>query len=177
MQPQGIVEMRHRRMQPSELEVVRMRWLAVLSLLTCAGIAASCTTVTTGEGDRSQAPPNPATATVTKEPPATVTTTVSPPVSIQPTGPATSCNYTDSRPTISRGSKGAAVQQAQCYLDLSLSGTQRVNLPITNGDFGPLTDGATRRFQQCAGITVDGQIGPQTWAYLVYWAAQPNYLC
>ncbi|WP_390899056.1 peptidoglycan-binding domain-containing protein [Streptomyces cynarae] len=103
--------------------------------------------------------------------------TVTPPVNVQPTGPATSCNYTDSRPSISRGSKGPAVQQTQCYLNLSIRGTQRVDLPILNSDFGPLTDGATRKFQRCAGITVDGQIGPQTWAYLVYWASQPNYLC
>jgi peptidoglycan hydrolase-like protein with peptidoglycan-binding domain len=72
---------------------------------------------------------------------------------------------------------GAAVQQAQCYLNLSLTGAQRVDLPILNGSFGPLTDGAVRRFQQCAGIIVDGSVGPQTWSYLTYWAGQSSYLC
>ncbi|GGP00365.1 hypothetical protein GCM10012280_68970 [Wenjunlia tyrosinilytica] len=111
---------------------------------------------------------------MTKQPPATVTTTrVAPPENPVPRGPANSCNYTSSRPTIRRGSSGAAVQQAQCYLNLSMTG---VSMP-EDGDFGPVTEAATRRFQRCAGITVDGLIGPQTWSYLIYWADSSTYLC
>ncbi len=65
------------------------------------------------------------------------------------------------------------MQKAQCYLNLSLS-----SAPIPeDGDFGPVTDEATRRFQACAGITVDGLIGPQTWSHLVYWANSPSPVC
>ncbi|MFJ5307949.1 protein kinase [Streptomyces sp. NPDC088350] len=113
------------------------------------------------------------TPTVTKAPPVTVTATVAPPTGTLPRGPATSCGYTDSRPTIKNGSSGAAVQQAQCYLNLSMAGG---TIP-EDGDFGPVTEAATRRFQACAAITVDGLIGPETWSYLVYWASSPNYLC
>ncbi|GAB3427143.1 peptidoglycan-binding domain-containing protein [Flindersiella endophytica] len=83
------------------------------------------------------------------------------------------CNYTTARPTISRGSTGAAVRQAQCYLNWSMTGD---NLAI-DGDFGPLTYNATVRFQRCAGIGVDGIIGPQTWSSLTYWANSPYYVC
>jgi peptidoglycan hydrolase-like protein with peptidoglycan-binding domain len=46
-----------------------------------------------------------------------------------------------------------------------------------DGDFGPVTEAATKRFQSCAGITVDGLIGPETWTYLTYWAGSSTYLC
>ncbi|MFI6550283.1 peptidoglycan-binding protein [Streptomyces prunicolor] len=113
------------------------------------------------------------TPTVTKAPPATVTTTVTPPAGTAPKGPATSCDYTSSRPTIKNGSSGAAVRQAQCYLNLSMTGD---TIP-EDGNFGPVTEVATRRFQTCANITVDGLIGPETWSYLICWASSPNYLC
>jgi peptidoglycan hydrolase-like protein with peptidoglycan-binding domain len=32
-----------------------------------------------------------------------------------------------------------------------------------DGAFGATTDSATRAFQKAAGITVDGEVGPQTW--------------
>lgn len=74
---------------------------------------------------------------------------------------------------IKNGSSGAAARQAQCYLNLSMTG----NTIPEDGNFGPVTEGATRRFQNCANITVDGLIGPETWSYLIYWASSPNYLC
>lgn len=112
-------------------------------------------------------------ATVTEEAPAPATTTVPPPGEVAPKGPAEGCLYTLGQPEIQAGSSGPAVRKAQCYLNLSLSGA-----PIPeDGDFGPVTDEATRRFQGCAGITVDGLIGAQTWSHLVYWANSPSYVC
>lgn len=83
------------------------------------------------------------------------------------------CNHTISRPTIRRGSSGAAVKQAQCYLNLSMQDTSLVE----DGSFGPVTETATRKFQGCAEITVDGVIGAQTWSFLTFWANSPDYVC
>ncbi|MGW4608686.1 peptidoglycan-binding domain-containing protein [Streptomyces sp. NPDC004532] len=58
-------------------------------------------------------------------------------------------------------------------MNLSLQGNK---IP-EDGSFGPVTEAATKRFQSCAGIVVDGLIGPQTWSYLTYWASSPSYLC
>ncbi|KPH99906.1 Peptidoglycan-binding domain 1 protein [Actinobacteria bacterium OV450] len=77
------------------------------------------------------------------------------------------CNYTDSQPTISRGSKGAAVRQAQCLLK-----TWNVNIGSSgvDGDFGPDTDRAVREFQRrvedMCNMPVDGIVGPKTWSAL-----------
>lgn len=91
----------------------------------------------------------------------------------KPVKPADVCNYTTARPTLRRGSTGPAVQQAQCYLNWSMTGDNLVE----DGIFGTLTYNATVRFQRCAGIGVDGVIGPQTWSYLAYWANSPYYVC
>ena len=41
-------------------------------------------------------------------------------------------------------------------------------LPVAvDGDFGPETDGAVRRFQASQGLEVDGIVGPMTWQALV----------
>lgn len=83
------------------------------------------------------------------------------------------CSHTKARPTIKRGSSGAAVKQAQCYLNSSLSGK---GLTV-DGVFGPVTDAAVRRFQGCADITVDGLVGAQTWSHLMFWANSPDFTC
>ncbi|WP_326601009.1 peptidoglycan-binding protein [Streptomyces sp. NBC_01799] len=80
-------------------------------------------------------------------------------------GPNDVCNYTDFRPTLRQGSSGNAVEQAQCYLNYA------INAGLDeDGDFGPATAAATREFQRCAEIVVDGRIGAQTWSFLVFWA-------
>jgi peptidoglycan hydrolase-like protein with peptidoglycan-binding domain len=38
---------------------------------------------------------------------------------------------------------------------------------VADGDFGAATDQAVRRFQESAGLTVDGWVGPITWPALV----------
>ncbi|MEU9131722.1 peptidoglycan-binding protein [Kitasatospora sp. NPDC048540] len=83
------------------------------------------------------------------------------------------CTITDARPVLKQGSKGDAVKQAQCYLNTSLTATDLV----LDGDFGPVTEAATRRFQTCAKITVDGVIGAQTWSFLTFWSNSPDFVC
>ncbi|MEU1377873.1 peptidoglycan-binding domain-containing protein [Streptomyces triculaminicus] len=83
------------------------------------------------------------------------------------------CSHTNTRPTVKRGSQGTAVKQAQCYLNNSLTDTDLA----VDGDFGPLTETATRRFQGCADIIVDGVIGSQTWSHLAFFANSPGFAC
>ena len=84
-------------------------------------------------------------------------------------GPVDVCNYTDSRPSLRLGSSGAAVQQAQCYLNQAIgAGLDE------DGDFGRVTRSATEHFQRCADIVVDGRIGAQTWSFLSFWANTPG---
>ncbi|WP_439678557.1 peptidoglycan-binding domain-containing protein [Embleya sp. MST-111070] len=83
------------------------------------------------------------------------------------------CNFTDTRPTIKRGATGDAVKQEQCYLNNSLTGTKL----LEDGIFGPVTEAATRRFQTCAKITIDGICGPQTWSFLTFWANSADFVC
>ncbi|MFE5768324.1 peptidoglycan-binding protein [Streptomyces sp. NPDC056485] len=77
------------------------------------------------------------------------------------------CNHTDSQPILSRGSKGAAVRQAQCLLK-----TWNVNIGPSgvDGDFGPDTDRAVREFQRrvkdMCHMPVDGIVGAKTWSAL-----------
>jgi peptidoglycan hydrolase-like protein with peptidoglycan-binding domain len=83
-------------------------------------------------------------------------------------GPADICDYTDRRPTLQRGSSGAAVRQAQCYLNQAIGADLDVD-----GDFGQETRRATRYFQRCAEIVADGRIGAQSWSFLAFWANDP----
>ncbi len=53
----------------------------------------------------------------------------------------------------SRGEEVRALQQALTAVGISLG---------DDGIFGPLTEAGVRSFQQSAGITVDGVVGPQT---------------
>ena len=114
------------------------------------------------------------TKTVTKSPPPPpAERTTVPPPDTAPEGLAASCIHAEGEPTIRKGSTGEAVRQAQCYLNLTIEG---LDIP-EDGDFGKVTDEATRRFQRCAGITVDGLIAEETWSYLTYWASSSTYVC
>jgi peptidoglycan hydrolase-like protein with peptidoglycan-binding domain len=83
------------------------------------------------------------------------------------------CDFTNQRPTLKRGSSGVAVKQMQCYLNSSLTGE---GLDV-DGDFGPVTNEALRRFQGCADIVVDGICGAQSWSHLTLWANSPDFVC
>lgn len=63
--------------------------------------------------------------------------------------------------TIRRGDTGDQVKSWQIALN-----TFGENLKV-DGDFGALTEAATKRFQQRARLTADGVVGPQTYAALV----------
>lgn len=87
------------------------------------------------------------------------------------------CTYTTSRPTISQGSTGAAVKQAQCYLNDSLNPATGHTPLVVDGIFGSKTNTAVRQFQTCAHIGVDGIVGPQTWSYLQTAANASTWTC
>jgi hypothetical protein len=72
------------------------------------------------------------------------------------------------RPTLRRGSRGAAVRELQTLLNTWISATPSANLrPLpVNGSFGAATDKAVRVFQQANGLTVDGIVGAATWQRL-----------
>ncbi|MEV4258204.1 peptidoglycan-binding protein [Spirillospora sp. NPDC049652] len=81
-------------------------------------------------------------------------------------GPVTWGRLTDGRTigsTVRKGEHGDFVRAAQTelvkqgYLDEK----------GVDGDFGPKTDSAVRRFQEAVGLHVDGVVGPKTWRALI----------
>ena len=65
------------------------------------------------------------------------------------------------RPTLRRGDRGSYVLNLQNLL-IALG----YYSGAADGIFGPLTEQAVRNFQSANGLTVDGIVGPQTWAAL-----------
>jgi peptidoglycan hydrolase-like protein with peptidoglycan-binding domain len=63
--------------------------------------------------------------------------------------------------TVQQGSQGAAVRAVQSQLK------SRGQAVTVDGNFGGQTDSAVRAYQQARGLTVDGQVGPQTWKALL----------
>lgn len=62
--------------------------------------------------------------------------------------------------TLRKGDKGADVRTLQTLLN------KNGNSIAVDGDFGPATDKAVRKFQAEQGLTVDGIVGQKTWAAL-----------
>ena len=64
-------------------------------------------------------------------------------------------------PELSRGDLGPKVAELQRLL-------QAAGVPTgpVDGEFGPMTQAAVRRFQAARGLEVDGIVGPKTWAAL-----------
>ncbi|RMI37941.1 peptidoglycan-binding domain-containing protein [Streptomyces triticirhizae] len=67
-------------------------------------------------------------------------------------------------PTISQGSQGNTVREAQCLLE-----SQGYGVGGIDGIFGPNTRIAVLDFQRDVGIARDGIVGPNTWYYLRNW--------
>ncbi len=90
------------------------------------------------------------------------------PVSAARTLPATQ-RSTAAVPERGRGDFGAQVTELQRLL-------QRAGVPTgpIDGDFGPLTQAAVRRFQTSRGLPVDGVVGARTWAALRSTGATPT---
>ena len=65
------------------------------------------------------------------------------------------------QPTISLGASGEAVKR----LERALRRTPNLGLAV-DGVFGTQLETAVKQFQQGAGLTVDGIVGPATWAAL-----------
>jgi hypothetical protein len=75
----------------------------------------------------------------------------------------------DDYPTLRKGSNGDSVSQVQRILkklgyDLGAYGPAGDGI---DGDFGKKTDEAVRKLQKEYGLTVDGVVGPKTWAVLI----------
>ncbi len=68
---------------------------------------------------------------------------------------------TAQRATVSRGSAGQDVRDVQTLLN-----QQGYDSGPVDGQFGPKTDAAVRRFQTDKNLAVDGIVGPHTWAAL-----------
>lgn len=66
-----------------------------------------------------------------------------------------------SMPTVQKGDKGEAVAQAQ----RALRRTPNLSLEV-DGEFGSLTEAATKEFQQRAGLPVTGVVDEATWQAL-----------
>lgn len=66
---------------------------------------------------------------------------------------------------LKKGSKGESVKALQRML-WAMGYELGNNNPI-DGDFGSKTDGAVRAYQKKNGLTVDGVVGPKTWAKLL----------
>lgn len=73
-----------------------------------------------------------------------------------------------------------AVRRAQCLLNWALNPWDYPALDV-DGEFGPLTEARVYDFQECMvyghghNISIDGEIGRQTWPLLERWAADPDY--
>jgi hypothetical protein len=64
-------------------------------------------------------------------------------------------------PFIRRGDRGPAVEKLQELLKVAAPGAAGF------GTFGPKTEAAVRKYQQARALTVDGQVGRQTWTALL----------
>jgi lysozyme len=83
------------------------------------------------------------------------------------------CGHTADQPTLRQGSTGDPAVEAQCELNLATKASKYTPI-AADGSFGAGTEARVRVFQQCAGLSVDGVLGPSTWAALNTWAAQPK---
>ncbi|MGW1028056.1 peptidoglycan-binding domain-containing protein [Streptomyces sp. NPDC002577] len=91
----------------------------------------------------------------------------------QEAGARYSCGYYNGTKLTKAGQTGAAAKQrikeVQCLINYNTSYPTWLE---ADGKFGQKTYTAVKKVQQEAGISVDGQVGPHTWAKLragVWW--------
>lgn len=75
--------------------------------------------------------------------------------------PATIPTVDPARSMLRRGDQGNSVRQLQEALNIKAHAGLKVD-----SAFGGATDAAVRQFQRANGLTVDGKVGPKTWAAL-----------
>jgi peptidoglycan hydrolase-like protein with peptidoglycan-binding domain len=97
--------------------------------------------------------------------------------SVKPNAVSALCDYTSKQPQLGTGDTGVAVKQAQCELNWAWANATEAGPIAVDGIFGTGTYYATTYFQECVGLTMDGEIGPLTWAKLNYWVNQSTYAC
>ncbi|MEU9359626.1 peptidoglycan-binding domain-containing protein [Streptomyces sp. NPDC048301] len=73
------------------------------------------------------------------------------------------CGYHLSNTRADPGNSGAKVQEIQALLIFK---GYSVGSSGVDGQFGPATESAVKRFQLSRGIVADGIVGPTTWHYL-----------
>ena len=71
-------------------------------------------------------------------------------------------------PLLVRGNKGVDVERLQRLLN------KRGAALTPDADFGGRTETAVKAFQRKRGLVVDGRVGPQTWACLLYTSPSPR---
>ena len=64
-------------------------------------------------------------------------------------------------PTLRKGARGDNVEELQAVLNAKYGAALEVD-----GDFGAKTEAAVKSFQKAHGLTIDGIVGPKTWAAL-----------
>lgn len=68
------------------------------------------------------------------------------------------------RPTLKRGSTGAAVTSLQSFMNRAFGSYSKLTV---DGDFGPATENVMKEFQRRVGLGADGIVGPATYAKLI----------
>jgi len=81
---------------------------------------------------------------------------------------STAAAATSSTPTLKQGSKGASVKTLQQKLK-----NAGYNVAV-DGEFGPKTAAAVKKYQAAHGLVADGVVGPKTWAKLNASAPAPK---
>ncbi|KAB8335590.1 hypothetical protein SD80_004625 [Scytonema tolypothrichoides VB-61278] len=75
---------------------------------------------------------------------------------------------TQTQPLLQKGSKGPEVTRLQNLLNQADRKKNFGNPPPlqVDGEFGGNTETAVKNFQKYYGLTIDGVVGPKTWAKL-----------
>jgi zinc D-Ala-D-Ala carboxypeptidase len=94
-------------------------------------------------------------------------------LSVGPLASSSHCHFASGQPLLASGSSGAGVEQAQCELNWGFAFGSSTNFGkgafgglAVDGSFGANTLAATKAFQRRVHLSVDGEIGPDTWSEL-----------